>query len=138
MKISKKAIIVLIFFVFICISCKKLEEKGAMISFKTELFDFNEISAEKEVTAIFNFSNTGDNSLIISDVETDCGCTVPEYPKEPLQPNKKGEIKVIYDAKYPGRFNKTISVHYNGKDSPKILTIKGKVPYRKEIDSIIN
>ncbi|WP_394368018.1 DUF1573 domain-containing protein [Flavobacterium undicola] len=70
--------------------------------------------------------------LLIKDVNTSCGCTVPEWYKGIIKPNKNGEIKIVYDAKYPGRFNKTITVFYNGKDSPINLTIKGEVPYPKK------
>ncbi|AUC24022.1 hypothetical protein BTO15_07535 [Polaribacter sejongensis] len=110
--------------------------KNSNISFKAELYDFGVIPSKKEATAIFNFSNTGENPIVIKDVKATCGCTVPEYPKKIIKTGEGGEIRVIYDAKYPGRFNKTITVFYNGKDSPKKLIIKGKVPYPKEIDSI--
>ncbi|QTD38549.1 DUF1573 domain-containing protein [Polaribacter batillariae] len=59
--------------------------------------------------------------------------TIPEYPKGIIKPSERGEIKVVYDTKYPGRFNKTIAVFYNSKGSPKILTIKGEIPYPKDV-----
>ena len=57
---------------------------------------------------------------------------MPVWPKEIIEPNESGEIKIVYDAKYPGRFNKTITVVYNGKDSAIELTIKGEVSYPEE------
>jgi hypothetical protein len=108
------------------------------IAFKVSTYDFGKIPANKDATATFNFSNTGKSPLVISEVKTSCGCTVPEYPKGIIKPNETGEIKVIYDAKYPGRFNKTITVFYNGKDSPKTLAIKDEVPYPKDLDSVNN
>ncbi len=121
-------------------SCSKSTTnlENTTISFKKEVHDFGEIPQKKEVSTIFVFINTGEEPLLIQEVKSTCGCTVPEYPKEMIKPSDKGEIKVIYDANLPGRFNKKISVFYNGKDSPKTLTIKGEVPYSKDIDSIIN
>ncbi|MDO5981570.1 DUF1573 domain-containing protein [Flavivirga spongiicola] len=142
---NKKNMYLVIFIVlsFSCNSKTQKEEvlinnKLSSISFKNKLFDFGEIPAKKNATAIFEFSNTGENPLVITDVKTSCGCTVPEYPKDILKSGKSGSIKVIYDAKYPGRFNKTITVFYNGKDSPKKIIIKGEVPYPKDLNSSIN
>lgn len=107
------------------------------MTFKQKEHDFGEIPMGKSVSTLFKFSNAGESPLLIKEVTTSCGCTVPEWPKEIIEPNKKGEIKIVYDAKYPGLFNKTITVVYNGKDSPLELTIKGKVSYpEKKIHSI--
>lgn len=127
-------------FTIFCFSCSKSTTKLAntTITFKNEVHDFGGIAQKKEVSTIFIFSNTGEEPLFIQNVKSTCGCTVSEYPKEMIRPNDKGEIKVVYDAKLPGRINKTITIYFNGKDSPKTLTIKGEVPYPKEMDSIIN
>jgi len=111
------------------ISCANKENKllETKITFENEIYNFHEIPEKIEAGATFNFSNIGDHPLQISDVKTSCGCTVPEWTKDKIAPNEKGAIKVIYDAKYPGRFNKTITVFYNGIDSPKKLIIKGQV-----------
>lgn len=140
MRNQNRVIFFLIFLSNIFISCKdeqkNLENLKTIINFRTEVFDFGTIAANEDATAVFKFSNKGGNPLIVTDVQTTCGCTVPEYPKEPLKPDEMAEIKVIYDAKYPGRFSKTISVYYNGKDSPKILTVKGEVPYPKDMNIV--
>lgn len=120
-----------------CISCiSKTEDKDdisdsvlANITFKKREHDFGNIPSGKGVSTLFQFSNTGENPLLIKDVTTSCGCTVPEWPKEIIKPNENGEIKIVYDAKYPSRFNKTITVIYNGEASPLELTIKGEVLY---------
>lgn len=127
-------------FTIFCFSCSKSTTKleNTTISFKKEFHDFGEIAQKKEVSTTFIFSNRGEEPLFIQAVKSTCGCTVPEYSKEMIKPSDKGEIKVVYDAKLPGRFNKTITVYFNGKDSPKTLTIKGEVPYPKDTDSIIN
>ncbi len=142
---QKKNIFFIVTFIIISVSCNTKLENNKNLSngnlssllFIKELHDFGEIPANKNATAIFNFSNSGERPLVISEVKTSCGCTVPEYPKDIIKSGKSGQIKVIYDAKYPGRFKKTITLFYNGKDSPKTLTIKGEVPYPKETDSII-
>lgn len=102
------------------------------MTFKQNEHDFGNISSKKSVSTLFEFSNAGEMPLLIKEVKTSCGCTVPEWSKEIIQSNESGEIKILYDAKYPGRFNKTITVFYNGKNSPQVLTIKGEVPYPEE------
>lgn len=108
------------------------ENELTIMTFKKELHDFGKIPSKESVSNVFEFSNTGDSPLLIKEVTTSCGCTVPKWTKEVIKPNKSGEIKIVYDAKYPGRFNKTITVVYNGKDSPQQLTIKGEVTYPEE------
>jgi hypothetical protein len=79
------------------------------------------------------FSNTGDTPLVIQNVKTSCGCTVPEWPQKPVNPGNSGEIKINYDTSHPGMFNKTITVFYNGQESPQVLNIKGKVASSEEL-----
>ncbi len=123
-----------------CVSCiSKTPNDHATTStklthlvFKQNEHNFGSIPAEKSVSTVFEFSNKGDNALIINEVTTSCDCTVSEWPKAPIKPNESGEIKIVYDAKYPGHFNKMVTVNYNGKDSPLQLTIRGEVPYPKK------
>jgi hypothetical protein len=120
-----------------CVSCiSRTQEKDDVsggeltnITFKQSEYDFGKIPAEKSVSTVFEFSNTGESPLLIKGVTTSCGCTVPKWSKEMIAPNEAGKIIIVYDAKYPGRFDKKITVVYNGKDSPLELTIKGEVPY---------
>lgn len=94
----------------------------------TELeHDFGILELKKPVDFIFEFSNAGEKPLTIRDVSTSCGCTVADWPKEPVKHGEGGSIKVGYDAKSPGNFSKIIRVQYNGPDSPVILRIKGTV-----------
>jgi len=58
--------------------------------------DFGKINQDTENTKVFKFTNTGTKPLIIYDAKGSCGCTVPEYPKEPIAPGADGEIKVVY------------------------------------------
>jgi len=65
--------------------------------------------------------------LIIQVVETSCGCTTPKWTTQPIQGGESGEIRMTYDAKYPGHFNKTITVYANVENSPVKLSISGQV-----------
>lgn len=144
--ISKSSIvpksIYLLILILVCISCvSRTQTKESLVideltcmTFKNKVHNFGDLPSGKSVSAVFEFSNTGENPLLIKDVKTSCGCNVPEWPKEIIEPNESGEIKIVYDAKYPSRFDKTINVVYNGKDSPLQLVIKGQVPYPKEYE----
>lgn len=65
---------------------------------------------------IFEFTNTGDAPLVINAAKGSCGCTVPTYPKEPIMPGEKGEIKVKYDTKRVGPFQKYVTLTTNAKN----------------------
>ena len=76
---------------------------------------------------MFAFTNEGDAPLLITNVKTSCGCTVPSYSKEPILPGKSGELKIKYDTKRLGAFTKTITVTSNAEGGNKILKIKGNI-----------
>jgi hypothetical protein len=66
--------------------------------------------------------------LIISNAKGSCGCTVPEWPKEPIAPGAKATIKVKYDTKRPGAINKSVTITSNAVNEPtKVIRIKGNV-----------
>jgi hypothetical protein len=75
----------------------------------------------------FKFTNTGKEPLIIANAVGSCGCTVPTYPKEPILKGQSAVIKVHYDTKRVGGFNKTVTITSNAKTSTKMITIKGTV-----------
>ena len=111
-------------------------KNNADIRFKVQEHDYGKIPLKEEIEYRFEFSNPGKTPLVINDVKTSCGCTIPEWPKKPVKPGNKGEIKVKYDATFPGAFNKTITVYFNGKGSPVRLSIKGQVghPAKKKMN----
>jgi len=80
-----------------------------------------------------NFQNTGDVALTIYNIETSCGCTVPDWTKKPVKPGNNGTISLKYDSDFPGEFRKTITVYYNGVNSPDTIILKGEVEYPEEI-----
>ena len=73
------------------------------------------------------FKNTGKEPLILSEVRSSCGCTVPAWPREPILGGKSDTIKVRYATNRLGIINKTITVNSNAKNGPVILRISGKV-----------
>jgi hypothetical protein len=79
----------------------------------------------------FRIKNIGDKPLIIQNVETSCGCTVPVWTKKPIGIGEQGQIKITYDAKYPGHFYKTITVYSNIPEGTVQLYIEGEVEYDK-------
>lgn len=99
----------------------------AGIDFETKVIDFGTIEKNSDGTRVFSFSNTGNGPLIISDVKTSCGCTVPTYSKEAILPGETGEIEIKYDTKRLGSFSKTITVLSNANQSKKTLKIKGTI-----------
>ena len=104
--------------------------KGASITVEGDAtYDFKDIKeADGPVTHIFKIKNDGDAPLVVTKVVASCGCTTPDWTKEPIAPGKTGEIKVTYDPTgRPNAFAKTISVYSNGKTSSYVLTIKGNV-----------
>ena len=105
------------------------QQKAASISYSTEKHDFGKINETNgPVTYAFEFTNTGSEPLIISDVKASCGCTTPEWTKEPVAPGAKNVIKAKFDPTgRPGNFNKTITVTSNADVPTKVLTISGEV-----------
>lgn len=90
-------------------------------------FDFGTIEKGTPVTHSFEFRNSGDAPLLISNVKTSCGCTVSAYPKEPIMPGESEKIKVTYNAAKSGLFNKKVTVLSNADKTNYSLSIKGEV-----------
>ena len=103
-------------------------QSGATIEFTKDTHDYGTIKYDADGSCVFEFKNTGTEPLIISNAKGSCGCTVPEWPKEPIAPGAKGEIKVKYDTKRPGAINKSVTITSNAGNEPtKTLRIKGNV-----------
>lgn len=96
------------------------------VEFKTLVIERNDIQYGADETFTFEFKNNGKTPVIVSNVQTSCGCTTAEKPTEPVQSKKSGKISVKYDTKRVGPFTKTITVTTNAGE-PIVLTIKGKV-----------
>lgn len=100
----------------------------AKFKFVTETIDYGTVAKGSDGVRIFEFTNVGDEPLVISDVKSTCGCTVPEKPEGPIGPGEKGQIKVKYDTKNKvGPIRKNITVYSNADEPVKLLKIKGEV-----------
>jgi hypothetical protein len=112
---------------------------GAKIDFKKETHDYGNVKFGGNGECKFEFTNTGNAPLIISDAKGSCGCTVPTWPKEPIAPGAKGTITVKYDTKRPGPIAKSVTITSNATNEPtKTLRIKGNVAPAPEGDSPVN
>lgn len=89
-------------------------------------FDFGKIPQGKPVTHIFEFTNTGKDSLKLDDVRASCGCTTPEWSREKIAPGTTSLIKVGYNAFADGPFEKNVTITYNGTQT-KVIIIRGTV-----------
>lgn len=104
------------------------KDKLPEISFKETEHDFGEIFQGEKVSYSFRFKNTGKSDLIISDVGASCGCTVPEYPQEPIKPGEEGSILVTFNSgNREGFQKKTVTVVSNTQPNYVHLKIKAKV-----------
>ena len=95
--------------------------------FDAETIDYGKIDKKANGVRTFTFTNVGNQPLIIKDIKSTCGCTVPEKPKKPILPNEKGTIKVSYNTNIIGGFSKSITILSNVKKERTILKIKGFV-----------
>ena len=89
--------------------------------------DFGSIVFGANGKVEFTFTNQGSRPLIISDVKSSCGCAVPGWTKEPVEPGKQGMVDIQYNTSIPGSFNKTVVVYSNANNSPIRIEIRGKV-----------
>jgi hypothetical protein len=125
---------------FIAVSSTNVSAQKAMgpemTATKLEV-DFGEIMQNADGTREFKFTNTGSEPLLITNAAGSCGCTVPEWPKEPTMPGKSNVIKIKYDTSRLGQINKTVTVTTNeveGKDSNgnpiyknHVISVKGNI-----------
>jgi hypothetical protein len=99
--------------------------KGPEIKFEEEVHDFGRITQGEKVSFAFKFKNTGSSNLIISAAAGSCGCTVPEWPKEPILPGKEGKVNVIFSSEgKSGIQEKSITIITNCEPSTRIVKIK--------------
>ncbi len=102
--------------------------KFPIMSFAKSEHDFGTITEGDKVDYTFDFKNSGESDLIITDAKGSCGCTVPEFPKDPIKPGKSGKIKVSFNsAGKPGMQSKTVIITTNTAQGKEILTIKSSV-----------
>lgn len=98
-----------------------------VITFEKTTHDYGTVTKGGDGTCEFKFKNTGVEPLILSNVSSSCGCTVPEWPHEPILKGKSSSIKVKYATERVGPINKTITVMSNAKEASIQLRIVGNV-----------
>jgi hypothetical protein len=129
--IMKKFLLFLaVIFSFVQVFAQEAKEKGPKIEFKTKEINYGEVPKGSDGYRVFEFTNTGDEPLVISRVRSSCGCTVAERPEEPIMPGQSGKIKVHYNTNHVGSFRKTVTVYTNAVNEPNgvvVLKVKGKV-----------
>lgn len=111
-------------------SAVKTGKKGTppKMQFKKTIHDFGDMIQGERVMYGFKFTNTGGSDLVITRVSTSCGCTVGEYPTEPVAPGEEGVVEVTFDShKRKGFQNKSITVLANTEPNSVMLRIKTKV-----------
>jgi len=104
-----------------------IDAQGPIIKFEEKDYNYGTIHKGSDGNHEFVFINEGTEPLVLSNVRTSCGCTVPSWPKEPIPSGEKSAIKVRYDTRRLGSFNKSITVYSNGSEESIRLTIKGNV-----------
>ena len=114
----------------LCSVTAVMAQKPAQIKFDSTTHDFGTFSeSEPKVTCTFTYTNVGEQPLVVNQAIASCGCTVPEYTKTPIKPGEKGAIDVTYDGtdKFPGHFQKTITIRSNAVNEVVRLTIEGNM-----------
>jgi hypothetical protein len=142
----KKLTIVLVAFITLATitSCRKkgipnaglpasILKDTTTIEFAETEFNFGKIKQGEKVTHIFKFKNAGQHDLIIANAYGSCGCTVPEYPKEPLKPGAEGEIKVTFNSEgKQGEMHKNVTLQANTVTHSDQLFLNGEVEVPEE------
>ncbi len=109
-------------------STEGMMESLPVINFQEEFHDFGEVPEGEVVEHTFTFTNEGDGPLIISNAAGSCGCTVPEWPRQPIAPGQQGQIKVSFNSKgRAGRQDKRVTLTTNAVPQSKVLNITSTV-----------
>ncbi len=128
-----KKLLVVLFAFFGSFVFAQTDANAPDIKFDSEILDYGSIDYDANGIREFKFTNVGKSPLTISSVTGECGCTAttidgkPGWPQEPILPGKSGVIKVKYDTKREGRFDKNVTVSSNAKIATIKIRIKGEI-----------
>ncbi len=103
-------------------------DKLPTMVFEKEVHDFGDITEGEKVSYSFKFKNTGKTDLVITSATASCGCTVPNYPEDPIAPGDEGTIDVVFDSENrPGKVDKKITIIANTVPNTVVIKITGNV-----------
>ena len=125
-----KTSIFFFFFIFAVFSLSAQQNASTAkdsIKFEKIAHDYGNIEQGSSGECVFVFTGQGAGVIVLSSVNATCGCTTPEWPKNPVKPGEKGTIKVKYNTQIIGHFSKSITVYSNAVNSPVELKISGTV-----------
>jgi hypothetical protein len=97
------------------------------VKFNESVYKFGKIKHNIPATHVFTFTNTSSKPVVIEFANAECGCTTPEYSKDPILKGKSSTIKVTYNAANLGAFKKNVNVKFANTQQPIVLTIEGDV-----------
>lgn len=98
--------------------------KFPIIEFDKTEYDFGEIEARTQVETVFKYKNTGDAPLVITDIKSSCGCTVPQdWSREPLAPGAEGQFTVKFNGTGTNKVTKTVTVTANTEKGSEVVKI---------------
>jgi uncharacterized protein (DUF58 family) len=117
-----------LFFLFAFVFAATFANAQGVIKFKNESHDFGKIEEGVQATYTFEFTNTGTAPVVISNASASCGCTTPDWTKDPVMPGKTGKVTASFNSQgRPGNFSKTVTVVSNSETPQIVLSIKGEV-----------
>ncbi|MDZ4747855.1 MAG: DUF1573 domain-containing protein [Saprospiraceae bacterium] len=99
----------------------------AVLTLESDEVDYGTIDQGGEPLRLAKFKNTGTEPLIISGAKGSCGCTVPNWPKEPIMPGESSVIEIRYDTKRVGAINKTVTVTSNDAAGKHVIRVIGTI-----------
>lgn len=132
----KKVLSILTMLALVAVVAKAQKVGGPVMTFEKVEIDYGTIAQNSDPLRKFKFKNTGTEPLVIKNARGSCGCTVPNYKKEPVASKESGEIEVRYDTQRVGAFVKTITIETNEGEQPRVLTIKGTVIEKKAEEGV--
>jgi len=108
-------------------AAKSSNPNAPRVEFDKLVHDYGTLFQYGDGNCVFTFTNTGKEPLVLSNVRSSCGCTVPDWPRKPILPGKTDVIKVKYATNRLGKINKSVTVQSNAENTPIVLRIQGNV-----------
>lgn len=109
---------------------------GPIMTFENTIVDYGAIEQNSDPLRIVEFTNTGTEPLVISNARGSCGCTVPDWPKQPIMPGETSKIEIRYDTKRLGKINKTVTLTTNESGANHVLKVIGQISKAAEEESV--